>query len=226
MPSASEVPNECSLYRGIVKHLIEWLKEACGEAELDARCRLLPPNHDIRLFMKGISNLNRVTGREHDQICRFLLGIIIYVKLPGGFSAGVLDFVYSAQYPLHTTQTIDHLEDARMRFHRNKSIFVDLGIREDFHLPKLHGCEHYVPNITNFGTTDNYNTEYTERLHIDLAKDAYRSTNRKDEFSQMPLWLERKEKIQRHDKFIDKLHPLCVNVSDAICEACSMSEPV
>ncbi|KAJ7712786.1 hypothetical protein B0H14DRAFT_3902164 [Mycena olivaceomarginata] len=39
-----------------------------------------------------------------------------------------------------------------------------------------------------------FNTEYTEHLHIDLAKDAYRSTNFKDEFPQMTLWLERKEK--------------------------------
>ncbi|KAJ7790294.1 hypothetical protein B0H14DRAFT_2293361, partial [Mycena olivaceomarginata] len=43
------------LYQGIIKHLIEWLKESLGEAELDARCRRLPPNHNIRLFMKGIS---------------------------------------------------------------------------------------------------------------------------------------------------------------------------
>ncbi|KAJ6595269.1 hypothetical protein B0H10DRAFT_2442090, partial [Mycena sp. CBHHK59/15] len=90
-----------------------------------------------------------------------------------------------------------------MQFHRNKNIFVDLGVREHFNLPKLHGMEHYPANIMNFGTSDNYNTEYTERLHIDLAKDAYRSTNRKDEFSQMTLWLERKEKILRHSQFVD-----------------------
>ncbi|KAJ6572973.1 hypothetical protein B0H10DRAFT_2237312 [Mycena sp. CBHHK59/15] len=199
------------LYQGIIKHLIEWLKESCGEAELDARCRRLPPNHNIRLFMKGISKLNRVTGREHDQISRFLLGIIIDVRLPGGHSAvrliqavrGILDFVYLAQYPMHTSETLDLLEDARMRFHQNKDIFVDLGVRDDFNLPKLHSCDHYPLNITLYGTSDNYNTEYTERLHIDLAKDAYRATNLKDEFSQMTLWLERKEKILRHDKFID-----------------------
>lgn len=56
--------------------------------------------------------------------------------------------------------------------------------------------------IRLFGTTDNYNTEYTERLHINLAKDAYRATNHKDEFAQMTQWLERKEKIVRHAKFI------------------------
>jgi hypothetical protein len=50
--------------------------------------------------------------------------------------------------------------------------------------------------------TDNYNTEYTEHLYIDLAKDTYRSINFKDEFPQMTLWLERKEKIHHHDKYI------------------------
>jgi hypothetical protein len=198
------------LYQGIIKHLLEWLKESCGEAELDARCRRLPPNHDIRLFMKGISRLNRVTGREHAQISRFILGIIIDIPLPGVQSPArliqvvraILDFVYLAQYPMHTTETLDLLEDARERFHENKTIFVDLGVREDFNLPKLHSWNHYPMNIKLFGSTDNYNTEYTERLHIDLAKDAYQSTNFKNEFPQMTLWLERKEKILRHEKFI------------------------
>ncbi|KAJ7798366.1 hypothetical protein B0H14DRAFT_2388732, partial [Mycena olivaceomarginata] len=97
--------------------------------------------------------------------------------------------------------TLDHLDNALQRFHDNKSIFVELGIRNDFNLSKLHFCHHYIMYIKLFGMTDNYNTEYTEaeavteRLHIDLAKDAYRSTDFKDEFPQMTLWLERKEKI-------------------------------
>ncbi|KAJ7501623.1 hypothetical protein B0H11DRAFT_1908057 [Mycena galericulata] len=198
------------LYQGIVKHLIAWLTECCGEAEIDARCRRLPPNHNIRLFMNGISNLSRVTGKEHDQISRFILSLVIDVKLPDGQSSvklvaavrGLLDFVYLAQYPMHTSETLSHLGNALDRFHDHKSIFVDLGVREDFNLPKLHSCRHYIMYIKLFGTTDNYNTEYTERLHIDLAKDAYRSTNFKDEFPQMTLWLERKEKIYRHEKYI------------------------
>jgi len=169
------------LYQGIIKHLIEWIKEAYGEAEIDARSRRLPPNHNIRLFMKGISGLSRVSGTEHDQICRFLLGIIIDIQLPGNFDSGrliraaraILDFLYLAQYPCHTDQTLALLTEALTRFHDNKSIFVDLGIRTTFNLPKLHFFRHYVHMIKQYGTTDNYNTEYTERLHIDLAKDAY-----------------------------------------------------
>ncbi|KAJ6549721.1 hypothetical protein B0H19DRAFT_1211389 [Mycena capillaripes] len=190
------------LYQGIVKHLIAWLTECVGEAEIDARCRRLPPNHNIRLFMSGISNLSRVTGKEHDQISRFLLALIIDVKLPDNVSSAKLLAAVRAQYPMHTSENLANLENSLQRFHDNKSIFVELGIRDEFNLPKLHFCRHYVMYIKLFGTTDNYNTEYTERLHIDLAKDAYRSTNFKDEFPQMTLWLERKEKIYRHEKYI------------------------
>ncbi|KAG6882631.1 hypothetical protein C0992_011166, partial [Termitomyces sp. T32_za158] len=87
-------------------------------------------------------------------------------------------------------------------FHANKDIFIHLGVRPNMNLPKLHSCSHYLMYIKLYGTTDNYNTEYTERLHIEMAKDAWRATNSKDEFPQMTLWLERKEKIFRHEKFI------------------------
>ncbi|KAJ6620888.1 hypothetical protein B0H10DRAFT_1791013, partial [Mycena sp. CBHHK59/15] len=55
--------------------------------------------------------------------------------------------------------TLAHLENALQRFHDNKSIFVDLGIRDDFNLPKLHFCRHYITYIKFFGTMDNYNTD-------------------------------------------------------------------
>ena len=198
------------LYQGVIRHLISWLKDCCGKDEIDARCRRLPPNHSIHLFSKGISGLSRVTGKEHAQIASFILGIIIGIRLPGGYSSGrlvravrgLLDFLFTAQFPMHVTNSLDQLQNALKKFHDNKSIFVDLGIRENFGIPKLHILEHYKMLIELYGTTDNFNTEYTERLHIDLAKEAWRATNQKDEYPQMTLWLERREKIIRHEKFI------------------------
>ncbi|KAF8998031.1 hypothetical protein BDQ17DRAFT_1391788 [Cyathus striatus] len=198
------------LYQGIVKHLISWIIAACGSAEINARCRRLPPNHNIRLFMKGISSLSRVTGQEHSQMACILLGLVIDIPLPDGLSStrlicavrAILDFLFFAQYPIHTDDTLLLLDHALSQFHRNKSIFVDLGIRENFNLPKLHFMSHYKRLIKLYGTTDNFNTEYTERLHIDLAKNAYRATNHKDEFAQMTTWLSRKEKIHRHEQYI------------------------
>lgn len=198
------------LYQGIAKHVIGWIVRVFGAAEIDARCRRMPPNHNLRNFTKGISTLSRVTGQEHDQMCRILLGLVIDIPLAGGLSnvrliqavRALLDFLYLARYPVHTDETLELLDDALARFHSAKEIFVDLGIRESFNIPKLHFVQHYVMFIRLYGTTDNFDTAYTERLHIDFAKHAYAATNHKDEFTQMAKWLERKEKIFRHEQYL------------------------
>jgi hypothetical protein len=197
------------LYQGVVKHVIGWVIDVYGSAEIDARCRRIPPNHNIHLFLKGISALSRVTGQEHAQMCSFILGLVIDIPLEDNKHhivsralRALLDFLYLAQYPVHNDSTLKTMEDSLIRFHDNKHVFVALGIRQHFNIPKLHFASHYIRSIRYFGTTDNFNTEYTERLHIDLAKDAYNATNRKDEFAQMATWLERKEKMARHEKYI------------------------
>ncbi|KAJ3575317.1 hypothetical protein NP233_g1175 [Leucocoprinus birnbaumii] len=201
------------LYQGVIKHVLSWIREACGSAKIDTRCRRLPMSHSVRLFMKGVSHLVRVTGTEHDQICRFMLGLIADIQLPNGFSntrfikaiRAILDFVYLAKYPVHTSETLQQLDNALSDFHLNAGIFIDLGIRKNFDFPKLHFCGHYHYLIELFGTTDNYNTEYTERLHIDLAKDAYRATNFCDEVPQMTTWLDRKERMLHHERHIERM---------------------
>ena len=199
------------LYQGVVKHLIAWLQEAYGEDEIDAQCRWLPLNHNIRHFAKGILCMSHVTGKEHSDICGILLGVIISLPLPGGASPVclvhttrvLLHFLYLAQYPTHTSEALALLSEALKDFHANKAIFHDLRIRTHFQLPKLHSLDHYRRSIELFGTMDNYDMQYSERLHIDFMKDAYRATNRRDELSQMTVWLEQKEKILRHEKFIE-----------------------
>ena len=198
------------LYQGIIKYLKAWILKACEPTEIDARCRRLPPNHNIRIFTKGISSLSQVTGQEHDQICRFLLGIIIDIRLPDNISnarfirsaRALLDFLYFAKYPIHSNSTLGLLKDALGRFHANHDIFVDLGIRSQFNLPKLHYMSHYVELIKYFGTTDNFDTQYTERLHIVIPKNSYAATNHKDEYEQMTSWLDRNERVLRHEQYI------------------------
>ena len=87
-------------------------------------------------------------------------------------------------------------------FHDNKTVFVELGIRRHFDIPKFHSLTHYVSLIKLFGLTDNYNTEQSECLNIDFTKDAYHATNHKDEHPQMTRWLEHHEKIQWHTAFL------------------------
>ncbi|KAG1760626.1 hypothetical protein EDD22DRAFT_980541 [Suillus occidentalis] len=174
------------IYQGLVRHLCGWISTLIGDAELDARFKRMPRAHGVRLFSHGISGLTQVSGPEHREICKQLLGCI--VDAPGA-PAGViratrslLDFLEIAQYQSHTEATLGYLADALDEFHANKDVFINLGAcnSEDFNFAKLHSLEHYANSIRRFGTTDNYNTEATERLHIDYAKDAYRATNKKE----------------------------------------------
>ncbi|KAH9837658.1 uncharacterized protein C8Q71DRAFT_706547 [Rhodofomes roseus] len=199
------------LLQGLIMHIIAWVILAYGAAEIDARCRRMPQNHGARFFLNGITTLSHLSGQEREDICCILLGLIIDLPLPGGLSPvrlvrtvrAILDFLYLAGYPAHTSKTLDLMDDALSRFHANKDIFIDLGIRSNFNLPKLHWVsKHWRRAIEYLGTSDNFDTQYTERLHIDFAKQAYRATNHKDEFRQMTRWLERKEKIMQHERFV------------------------
>jgi hypothetical protein len=198
------------MLQGIVKHLIAWLTRIYGSAVIDARCRMIPPGHGVQLFTKGITILSRVSGHEHKKMCAILLGLVVDLPVPGGQDStriikavrALLDFLFLAQYGSHTSVTLSLLKACLARFHENKEVFIQLGVRQNFNLPKLHSLTHYASSIRLFGTTDNYNTEQTERLHIDYAKDAYRATNRRDEFRQMTIWLERREKMLRHSTLI------------------------
>jgi hypothetical protein len=199
------------MLQGMVKHLIGWLTEIFGSAEIDARCCAMPPNHNIMLFTKGISNLSQVSGHEHKKMCSILLGLIVNLPVPGGHDSShivkavcsLLDFLYIAQYQCHTSDMLDRLQGCLAAFHEHKMVFLELGAQENFNLPKLHSLSHYVSSIRLFGMTDNYNTEQSERLHINLMKNAYCASNHKDEYPQITLWLEHCEKVQQHAKFIE-----------------------
>ena len=97
------------------------------------------------------------------------------------------------------------MQNALDRFHKNRDYFITTLVRDDFNIPKFHSLLHYIESIENFGTTDNYNSEMFERLHIDFAKNGWRASNQRDEFPQMMRWLSRQEKImsfETHQKSI------------------------
>jgi len=196
------------LLQGVMKHLISWLTSplAFGPAKINAQCRSIPPNHHIRLFSKGITTLSHVSGKEHKSICRILIGLVTDLPLPHGQSSicvlrsvqVLLDFLFLAQFQSHTDNTICRLNNSLTCFHENKAVFINLGICMQFNIPKIHSLIHYGLSITLFGTTDNYNTEQTEHLHIDFTKKVYRATNHKDELPQMTAWLDRCKKVHQH----------------------------
>ncbi|KIK50409.1 hypothetical protein GYMLUDRAFT_103226, partial [Collybiopsis luxurians FD-317 M1] len=56
-------------------------------------------------------------------------------------------------------------------WHKYRSYLIDAGPWEDFNIPKFHSLLHYIDSIRWLGTTNNYNTEMFEHLHINFAKE-------------------------------------------------------
>lgn len=185
------------LYQGVFRHLVRWCERAVTAEVLDQRIRSLPPAWGVRHFKNGISALSQVSGAETKGMAKVLLGCLVGLLPKMAISAcrGILDFIYLAQYKTHDAHTLSYMEDALKLFHENRDAFIQMGLREDFNIPKFHSLLHYIESIKLFGATDNYNTEMFERLHIDFAKEGWRASNRRDEFPQMIRWIDRREKV-------------------------------
>lgn len=136
---------------------------------------------------------------------RVFVGLLVGAVQPAVLrtARAAIDFIYYSQLHVHTSTTLDALQDALKIFHENKDIFIREGVREHFNIPKLHQMLHYCEAIKSRGAADGYNTESPERLHIDFAKEAYRASNGRDYEEQMVKWLGRQEAVARFRAYLD-----------------------
>jgi hypothetical protein len=102
------------------------------------------------------------------------------------------------------------LDKALKTFHDTKKIFIKTGARrhkkkdvDGFKIPKLLALLHYGMQVREKGSCPQYSTDVTERCHRPFLKDAYRSTNRRDFGWQMCLYLDRCERVEHFQEFLN-----------------------
>ncbi|KAK7025954.1 hypothetical protein VNI00_015869 [Paramarasmius palmivorus] len=201
------------LHKGVFKdHLVKWStdslpheKQSQRRNEIDVRFQSMPRHVKLRHFRRGISLVSQWTGNEYKNMEKVFLGVLSGAAPVEVVSCvrAVLDFIYYSQFQLHTDDTLSKMEDSLRRFHETKeAAFVDTNIREDFNIPKIHSMNHYVPMIRSHGVAIGFNSEWSERLHIDFAKEAYRASSKKDYTKQMAKWLDRREAIHNFERFL------------------------
>jgi len=212
------------LHKGVFNdHVSEWAISAASvkRPEIDRRFKAMPSHPSIRHFKSGISHVSQWTGTERKEMEKVFLGTLINVAPEPVIRAvrHLLDFIYLAHYETHTDETLRKLEQTWEKFTQLKQIFLSKGIRKNFEIPKIHSMQHYAEMIRSRGTADGYNTEASERLHIDLAKVAYESSNRRDYIPQMKEWLMRRESIAFFSSYLD-----WVVQSEGLCPTSTESE--
>ncbi len=205
------------LHKGVFKdHVVKWATAAInadgpGQAsdstqktEVDHRFQAMTRHPSLRHFTKGISLILQWMGNEYKNMEKVFLSVIAGSadKSVTKCVHAVLDFVYYAHYEEHTTESLRKLEESWHTFHKEKDIFVELGIREHFNIPKIHSMSHYASMIRSHGSAGGYNTEASERLHIDYAKIAYNASNKKGYIRQMTAWMRRREAVEKFQRFL------------------------
>ncbi|KAJ7156433.1 hypothetical protein C8R43DRAFT_1087288 [Mycena crocata] len=192
-------------------HIVKWSTKATTgmDDEVDHRFRAMSPHPSLRHFKKGISLTSQWTGKEHKNMEKVFLGIVANTSDAAVQCVvrAVSDFIYYSHFETHCNESLTLLDTAWATFHANKHIFRDIKIRKvrirkHFNINKLHKIKHYVDPICSRGTADGFNTENTERLHIDLAKAGYNASNKVTYTQQMMVWLRRQESVHKFGTYL------------------------
>lgn len=207
-------------HKCLADHVLVWNQNIVdGDSEfseIDLRLRLQIPRPGFCHFSKGISQISQWTqGDTPDLEKEFIAATAGAPSMtPELMDANrtYLDYIYMASYPFHTEATLQVLEGLVRRFEVERQVYIDLGGRkgeapsaeviENFIIPKMHVPRHVTDDIRAKGTLEALSTEISERLHIDMAKDAFRASNHRDPGEQMIRWLDLRERMGAFLRFM------------------------
>ncbi|QRV94941.1 hypothetical protein RhiJN_22959 [Ceratobasidium sp. AG-Ba] len=184
-------------------HLIKWTTAMLGSNEMDRRTKGMPRFQKLRHFAKGISVIQHWTGKEAKALGRTFLAIVAGYEHPNVVKAtkSIVDFMARAHKHEVSDRDLAAMTNDIIDFDDSKSVFVEPNSKsgrpthEDrFHgIPKIHALTHYPYLISQLGAPEGFNTEITERLHIECVKKPWSATNHVNPMQQMIAYLQNRE---------------------------------
>lgn len=88
------------------------------------------------------------------------------------------------------------VDAALKKYLEYREIFVEMGVRDDFSVPRLHSIMHYTKLIRYFGAPNGLCSSITESKHIDAVKKPWRRSNRYNALGQMLKTNSRLDKLR------------------------------
>ncbi|KAH9025355.1 hypothetical protein EDB83DRAFT_2174822, partial [Lactarius deliciosus] len=185
-------------------HNAKWCIRTLKGAKIVYQFSILHPHRGSRQFCEGISKLKQVTGREHHDIQRYIVAIIVDA-VPNDFLIAIcllMDFWYLAQAPEISEQDCVNIDHALQGFHNHKSSIVSAGIwigkrkkvLKEWYIPKLELMQSVSSSIHENGAVIQWTADTTEWCHITKIKVPSHSSNKQEYESHICCYLNHKEK--------------------------------
>ena len=157
-------------------HDAKWCIRAVGATEIDFQFWVLQPRVGFCHFTEGISSLKQVTGHEHRDVQRYIVGVIAGAVTKDFLIAirASMNFRYLCQAKEIDDKGCDRIRAALDEFHEHKSAIVDADARvgkgnkpiKNWYIPKLEMMQSVISNIQANGAVIQYSADVTEHAHI------------------------------------------------------------
>jgi hypothetical protein len=183
-------------------HDIKWCIRALGESEIDFRFSVLHKRVGFRHFRAGISGLTMTSGREHRDMQRSIV-----VVIGGGANKSftrciraLVDFSYISQHSALSDRDITTLRELIAEFHEHKHVILESGCRKrHWKVPKIELLHNIPASAHEMGAPRQWSTDRTEHAHIEVVKNPFRASNKKDFNPQICRHMDRAEKRRNFD---------------------------
>ena len=107
-----------------------------------------------------------------------------------------LEFCYLVRRSVLTEESLDQVDVALSKYLEFREIFRNMGVRDNFSVPRLHSVMHYKKLIKYYGAPNGLCSSITESKHIEAVKKPWRRSNRYKALGQMLKTNSRLDKLR------------------------------